>query len=101
MPLPPILNGFRVFFGVVAWLGWEGGTDSLVGRISGSGSTSADFGGDGGGDSVALFDFPLIRKLLTFGFCAVGVGTFGEERGSGVGVLFRVGFCGVRLRLWL
>jgi len=78
LPLPPILKGFRVFLGVVAWLGWEGGTDSLVGRISGSGSTSVGFG-DGGGDSVALLDFPPIRKLPALGFCTGGVGAFGEE----------------------
>jgi hypothetical protein len=67
-PLPPILKGLRVFFGVrTDWVSCEGGADSLLDRISVSSSTSV-FSGNGGGDLVVLLSLPPIRKLPTLAF---------------------------------
>jgi hypothetical protein len=87
LPLPPILKALRTFFGVTFTCvsGWEdGGTDSLAGRTSGSGSFEAC--GNGGGDSVPILDFPPIRKFFGLAFVAGGVGALGEGEGEGSGV---------------
>jgi hypothetical protein len=83
-PLPPILKGLRAFFGVVTdWEDWEGGIDSLVGRMSVSGSTVSDstpvLTANGGGDSVVFVELPPIRKLFTLAFWTEGVNVLGEE----------------------
>lgn len=85
LALPPILNGFLSFLGVMAIsVCWEaGGTDSLVIRaMSGLAPTIAP-SGNGVGDEDILCGLPPMRKLLALGLVADGAAATGEERWSG------------------